>query len=427
VAVLAQRYFKMTRYIFLLFVVLTTTAASVFAQRTDESINLIQKRINFLDHQKDSLLRAMETFKFQKINEDLTKIGLPSISESEEVVYHSAYALVYSEEHEQAKWVAHIILPDVVSGNEGRSNDFRADELIKSGSAVESDYFLKSANPDGSFKYDGFGFDRGHLAPSADFRYSKTAVSESYFYSNMSPQVGDFNRGRWSDLEDALRQYVLRNNTQIYVVTGGVLHAGLKRIDRGTNKVSIPENYFKVAYDPLNERGIAFIMPNKKCDYPVMNYACSIDSVESITGLDFFVGLTRATEDLLEKNYDTQKWVGERESSDVLPLSPESLPRNTFNTVQAQYYMGKNENIKVCGTVVSTKLSSKGNIFLNLDKKFPHQIFTVSIFKDSSVNFSYEPHIWLDGKEVCVTGKVTDFNGTPTMNISSEKFINVRE
>lgn len=416
----------MNKYYVLIGVMLFTTV-QVAAQKIDESIKRIESGIFLLDKQKDSLFNILENYKFQKINEDLSRIGLPSVGESEEIVFHSAYALVYSEEHEQAKWVAHIILPDVIRGNEGRSNDFREDDLIKTGSAVETDYFIKKEKPDGSFEYDGFGFDRGHLAPSADFRYSKKAVSESYYYSNMSPQVGDLNRGRWSDLEDALRQYVLRNNTQIYVVTGGVLHSGLKRIERGTNKVSIPEYYYKVAYDPLNERGIAFMMPNQKCDFPVMSYACSIDSVESVTGLDFFSGLTNDLEENLETKFDPQKWVGERESSDVLPIPAETLPRNTFNTVQAQYYVGKNESIKVCGTVVSTKLSSKGNIFLNLDKKFPHQIFTVSIFKDSTVNFGYDPHIWLEGKEVCVTGKVTDFNGTPTMNITSEKAIRIQE
>lgn len=396
-----------------------------FAQSTEQKISAVENEINALTKRKDSLFVKLEDLKFEKIRQDLDATGLPKLNPGEEVVYHLAYALVYDESYEQAKWVAHIILPDVVKGNEGRTNDFRPDSKIKTGSATEADYFLRVYKPDSTFTYDAFGYDRGHLAPSADFRYSKRALSESYLYSNMSPQVAELNRGRWAELEDAVRQYAIRNNTQVYVVSGGVLKPGLKKIERGINKVSIPEYYFKVALDLTNQRAIGFMMPNKACEYPVMNYACSIDSVEAVTGINFFEKLPDDTEQKLESSFDINKWVGERELGDVLPLKADSLPRNTFNTVQAKLYMGKGENIRVCGTVVSTKLSSKGNIFLNLDKKFPNQIFSITIFKDFTSNFSYEPDKYLAGKTVCVTGKVTNYNGTPSVSITDEKAIEI--
>lgn len=408
--------------IFLLFFPFT-----IAAQNINAKIAEAEKSLALLKKKQDSLLNGIEDLKLQKIREDLAKTGLPKLNPGEEVVYHSAYALVYAEPYEQAKWVAHVVIPDVIQGNEGRSNDFRPDDKIKTGSAVEADYFLRIYKPDSTFAYDAFGYDRGHLAPSADFRYSKKALSESYLYSNMSPQVADLNRGRWAELEDAIRQYVTRNKIQVYVVSGGILKPGLPKIERGVNKVSIPEYYFKVAMDPENHRAIGFVMPNKACEYPVMHYACSIDSIEAITGIDFFPALADDTEGLLESRFDISKWVGERELGDVLPMRADSLPRNSFNTVQAKNYMGKNEDIRVCGTVVSTKLSSKGNIFLNLDKKFPNQIFSITIFKDNAGNFSYQPNIFLEGKTICVTGKVTNFNGTPTVNISNESSIEILE
>ncbi len=398
-----------------------------FSQSVDLQINKAETELAAINEKEDSLLLKIEDLKFVKLHDDLATTGLPKLADKETTVYHTAYALVYSEENEQAKWVAHIVLPDVKRGNEGRSNDFRPDSLITSGSAVEADYFLRLVQPDSSIKYDGFGFDRGHLAPSADFRYSKKALSESYLYSNMSPQVAQLNRGKWAELEDVIRQYVIRNNIQVYVVSGGVLKPGLKKIERGANKVSIPEYYYKVALDLVNKRAIGFIMPNKACEYPVMNYACSIDSVESVIGIDFFPAMEDNEEQKIESSFDVSKWLGEREQGDVLPLKAQDLPRNTFNTVQAQYYVGKNDPIKVCGTVVSTKLSSKGNIFINLDKKFPNQLFTVSIFKDNVPNFSYNPDTFLAGKTICVTGKVTNFNGTPTMNITNEKAITIED
>jgi len=393
----------------------------------DERIGKAQLELVLLNKKEDSLLARLEELKFLKLRIDLEQNALPKVNNGETPVFHTAYALLYDEAYEQAKWVAHIILPDVVRGNEGRTNDFRPDEMIKTGSAVEADYYLKSLQPDSSFKYDGFGYDRGHLAPSADFRYSKKALSESYLYSNMSPQVAAFNRGRWAELEDVIRQYVVRQNRQVYVVSGGVLKPGLKKIERGVNKVSIPEYYYKVALDLDSKRAIGFVMPNQQCDYPIMHYACSIDSIEAITGIDFFAALPDEEENKLESGYDINKWVGERELGDVLPLRADSLPRNTFNSMQAQYYVGKNESIKVCGTVVSTKLSSKGNIFINLDKKFPNQVFSISIFKDQVVNFSYNPDTFLAGKTICVTGKITNFNGTPTMSIGNEKAIEILE
>lgn len=407
-------------FILLLFLPFLGLSQSVPAKIAEAEAALVK-----IERQKDSVLSALEGLKFQQLRIDLNAIGLPKLNPGEEVIDHTAMSLVYDESHEQAKWVAHIVLPDVVRGNEGRTNDFRPDEKIKTGSAVEADYFLRIYNADSTFRYDGFGYDRGHLAPSADFRYSRKALSESYYYSNMSPQVAALNRGRWAETEDVIRSYVIRNNVQVYVVTGGVLQPGLKKIERGVNKVSIPEYYYKVALDYVNKRSIAFIMPNKECEFPVMYYACSIDSVEKVTGIDFFAKLPIEEQSKLESAFDMNKWVGEREVGDVLPLRADSLPRNTFNTMQARNYVGKNENIRVCGTVVSTKLSAKGNIFINLDKKFPNQVFSISIFKDNVPNFSYQPDTFLAGKTICVTGKVTNFNGTPTVSIANEKAIDI--
>ncbi len=397
------------------------------AQTISQQISKAEAELARLKKKEDSIILKLQDYKFQKIHEDLDNTGLPKLQAGETVVYHSAYALVYAEPYEQAKWVAHIILPDVVNGNEGRSNDFRPDDQVSTGSAVEADYFLKSMQADSSFKYDAFGYDRGHLAPSADFRYSKKALSESYLYSNMSPQLAKFNRGRWAELEDLVRQYVVRNKTQLYVVTGPVLKPGLPKIERGVNRVTIPEKYWKVVLDPVNKIAIGFIMPNAAIEEPVMKFVTSIDSVESISGIDFFYKLRDDLENSLEKNIDISKWTAEKEMGDVEPLRADSLPRNTFNSVQAKNYMGRNENIKVCGTVVSTKLSAKGNIFLNLDKRFPNQVFSISIFKDQVPNFSYQPDVYLAGKTICVTGKITNFNGVPSVSITDETAIEILE
>lgn len=390
------------------------------AQPLEAEIEAVNQQLGELARQREALEGQLEGLKLQRIQRDLKAIGLPS----EDYILHSAMALEYAEEHEQARWVAHIILPDVISGSVGRTDDFRPDPLVATGSAVEADYFLKYLRPDSAFDYDGFGYDRGHLAPSADFRWSERALSESFYYSNMSPQLDVFNRGGWAELEALLRAYVSRNpGVQLYVVTGPVLREGLPKIERGVNRVSIPEYFFKVALDLDNGRAIGFILPNKKIDAPMEAYALTADEVEQRTGLDFFRLLPEARQAALESRLDKAAWIPALAGGDVAPLFPPSLPPGHFNTVQAKLYMGKGEEITVCGAVVGARRSRSGNIWLNIDKQFPNQIFSVFIRREDLPNFSYAPDQYLANRKVCFTGKVENFSGTPTMNIEVEEAI----
>ncbi|MEM8901673.1 MAG: DNA/RNA non-specific endonuclease, partial [Bacteroidota bacterium] len=234
------------------------------AQELEVQIAKLTEEVSKSEEYREDLVDQLKELKLKKVQQDLQSYVLPELKAGEEVINHSAMSLVYDEQHEQAKWVAHIILPDIIKGDVGRTNDFRVDPLVKTGSATEVDYFLKYLQEDSTFEYDGYGYDRGHLAPSADFRWSEKALSESYYYSNMSPQLPELNRRIWAELESVIRGYIIaRHKTELYVVTGPVLHDSLPPIQRSINKVSIPEQYFKVIIDLHNQRGIGFILPNK--------------------------------------------------------------------------------------------------------------------------------------------------------------------
>lgn len=401
---------------------------SLLAQDLDTQLESLNAELAKLKAQEEAIISQIEKVKLQRLQVDLNKNGLPRVESGETVIYHSAMSLVYSEKHEQAKWVAHIISPDVIDGKVSRTNDFRSDPKVSTGSADEADYFLKYLQPDSSYKYDGYGYDRGHLAPSADFRWSAGALSESYFYSNMSPQVPEFNRGKWAELEGLIRGYIFRNpTTQLYVVTGPVLKDDLPKVSRSVNGLSLPKLYFKVVLDLNNQKAIAYLMPNQEITAPISSFAVSIDKVEAETGIDFFPALPDELEDKVEQMKVVKDWLPPSEQSDVEPLEAPSLPKNHFNTIQAKRYMGTGETIHVCGTVVSTNLSRNGNVFLNIDKKFPNQIFTATIWKDNLVNFSYEAHKELMGKQVCIKGKVVNFNGTPSISVEKEEQIELYE
>lgn len=420
------KHYVMLRY--LSFFLIFWVVSPVFSQTLEDKAAQVKTELQQIEDQKKKALRKLEAIKFDMIRRDLEQLGLPAILPGNQLVFHSALALEYSENHEQARWVAHIITPDVLVGQVTRSNDFRVDSSITSGSAEEADYFLKYAQADGSFKYDGFGYDRGHLAPSADFRWSQIALSESYLYSNMSPQKAEFNRGAWGQLEDRIRGYLYRHpETQLYVVTGPVLQEGLPVIERGTNKVSIPKYYWKVALDLKNRKAIGFLMPNQTITYPLATFSVPINRIEAETGLDFFNKLPDDLEELLESQNDNKDWLPEIAAGDVEPVYPPSLPPNHFNTVQAKNLAGQNQSCWVCGTVVSARISRSGNVLLNLDKQFPNQVFTVFIRKEHIPNFPFNPDQELKGRVICARGRVIDQDGTPGMFIEGENDLEFRD
>ena len=222
-------------------------------------------------------------------------LAIPYCEDETQIHYYTGFALLYAEEHEQASWVAYLLTDDEVNGTIGRTDNFRSDKHIATGSASLSDYR-------------GSGFDRGHLAPAGDMKWSKDAMSESFYMSNMSPQEPGFNRGIWKKLEEWVRDQA-EFNEEIYVVTGPILTDG--SYDKiGGNGVSVPNQYYKVILDYKEPeiKAIGFILPNAASKLPVSSFAVTVDYVENITGLDFFYLLDDSVEGLLESEVDIKVW-----------------------------------------------------------------------------------------------------------------------
>ncbi|MBI4722685.1 MAG: DNA/RNA non-specific endonuclease [Candidatus Stahlbacteria bacterium] len=213
---------------------------------------------------------------------------LPAYTSQDDIVKHTAYTLKYNEPYEQAEWVAYKLTAERVKGIAKRTDDFRSDPMVKTGSAELSDY--KNS-----------GYDRGHLAPAGDMKWSETAMYESFYMSNMSPQMPGFNRGIWKKLEDQVRDWAVENE-EIYIVTGPILEAGLSTI--GKNKVGVPNYFYKVILDYKKPefKGIGFVLPNQSSQYPLESYTVSIDSVEALTGIDFFPAIPDSLENVIESS-----------------------------------------------------------------------------------------------------------------------------
>ncbi len=220
--------------------------------------------------------------------------GLPAPLSKEQVVVHTGYTLSYNETYEQANWVAYELTSSEAIGLYKRYNRFVPDDKVTTGTADNIDYAHS-------------GFDRGHLAPAADMGWSEQSMRESFYYSNMSPQLPAFNRGIWKRLEIFVRSYALAHHS-LYIVTGPVLMPGLSFI--GPHQVAVPAFFYKVLLDTTHSPGIGigFIVPNKGSSMPLEKYAVSIDEVERMTGIDFFPSLTDDTEVLIESKFDLNKW-----------------------------------------------------------------------------------------------------------------------
>jgi endonuclease G len=409
---------------FLFYSVLLVT--SFYSQSDLEKKQLELKQLRT---KEEVLLQSIEELKLKEIQGIIKSVGLPASDIQFESTIHSAMAIGFNCHYKMAAWTFHVLIPDVSFGNVMRTNDFRPDNSIACPIAVEQDYFIKEEKSDGTLNYYGFGFDRGHLAPSADFRWSKQALSESYYYSNMTPQRKGFNRESWAEVETLLRR-ILDNNPQNYlVITGPILTDTMTVIEKSINKLSIPDYHYKIIADLSSDspKGMAFLMPNRKCELPASEYVVTIDSIQQLTGLDFFPSLTQKMQQVVEKTSDYSAWNAEVNMRDVQPINQQELGEGIYNTSHARLHIA--ENVSVIGKVVSTKFLEKSQAtFLNLDKSFPNQFFTVTIWKDGLRNFSYKPEAELDGKYIIVTGKIElDKNGTPIINVRHEEQIEIME
>ena len=221
-------------------------------------------------------------------------LELPLFSSKEKIVVHTGFTLSYNETHEQANWVAYELTKEETNKTHKRTNKFLKDPKVKSGTAADEDY--KNS-----------GYDRGHLAPAADMGWSAESMAESFYYSNMSPQTPAFNRGIWKNLEELVRSWAIENE-RIYIVTGPILTKGLNVI--GFNQVSVPQYYYKVILDYTEPeiKGIGFIMPNAGSKEELSGFAVSIDSVELLTGIDFFPRLEDEEETIIEKSLCVPCW-----------------------------------------------------------------------------------------------------------------------
>lgn len=213
-------------------------------------------------------------------------LGIPC--QTDQLISRKNLVIGYSHKYRQALWVAYQLNANNLRSKQVRRRDkFMVDPLVK----------VKPIRPK---DYNRSGYDKGHLAPAADMTYSWETMRNSFFMTNISPQIPGCNRGIWKRIENQVRQWALQEETLI-VITGPIFPAKPKLM--GKAKIPVPEAFFKIVLDTTAPmKMIAFIVPNKTSKRRIASFAVSVDKVEELTGFDFFYDLDSELEEFLESN-----------------------------------------------------------------------------------------------------------------------------
>jgi endonuclease G len=251
-------------------------------------------------------------------------IGLPALDEESDVetvpVCHAGYVLAHNSQTKTPDWVIERLSRDVAEGTATRPEvRFRQEPSLP-----ETAPGAKDAD------YSGSGFDRGHQAPSADFKSSTELMADTFFLSNAVPQQGKgFNQDIWRILEALVRDVAIERG-ELYIITGPIyqeestikIGSGdnvcgvsltiepLRNKTIGGSKVAVPAALYKIAYDPFLGRLNAFLLANvdhrghqdgeSDIDY-LEAHRVGLDTIEDLTGWRFFTAFDERTGNVLRR------------------------------------------------------------------------------------------------------------------------------
>lgn len=212
------------------------------------------------------------------------------VSRGGQLIRHLGYTVSYDADYKTPQWVAWTLTRSEAAGTEPRAKKFRPDPMIRGAKAYTTDY--KNS-----------GYDRGHMAPAADMKWSEQAMEESFYMSNVCPQNRNLNRGDWKDLEDKTRDWAQRYGA--VSVAAGPIYTSRRPLRIGANRVAVPDAFFKVLLVnyPRNPQAYGFVFANKAGSHPLTYYQLTVDDVESLAGMDFFPALP----DEIEQRIEAQK------------------------------------------------------------------------------------------------------------------------
>lgn len=345
-----------------------------------------------------------EASKLAFIQSELLQWGTPkmSVAAQETALQKRAYPgylVGFSAEHRQPQWSYHAIERDIFDVCLEREENFFED-LSLTGAARLS-------------QYRSSGFQRGHMAPAADFRWSPKASVASNTLSNIAPQSSELNEGLWAELEISVRHYLQVRDSlgELLVVTGPLLESGLKKL-KDTTGVSIPKKFFKVVVNLKDQQGFAFLMESSaqkadpdQIEAELRKRAMSIESLEKLLRINFFPNFTTAQVKNIESKLDMDEWFAvPGESLGHIPpaITDPRLLTDAFNTAAITPQNLKSKKA-VVGTITKVSVGPSGGVTLFLDD---HRVL-VQVLASDAAKFNNPALKEMLGKVVRVEGTIS--------------------
>jgi endonuclease G len=224
------------------------------------------------------------------VNTDMGQLEIPSMPKGKQgqVIQRTGYTLAYDKKTKTPQWVAWELTKEETKGNHERTDKFLPDPNVEGAKVVTTDYT-------------GSGYDRGHMAPAGDMKWNKKAMEESFYMSNICPQIHHLNTGDWNELEANTRKWARRYGS-VYVTCGPIYNGSRRTQYIGKNRVKVPDAFFKVILiqSPKKTCALGFFFENEAGQRPLNEYLVSIDYLEQTTGIDFFPALPDELENVLE-------------------------------------------------------------------------------------------------------------------------------
>ncbi len=227
---------------------------------------------------------------------DKALLELPAIRNSDVVLVYNGFIINYNTQRLIPNWVAYELTAEEVAGEIPRARGFSMDLDYKGRQAMREDY-------------SNTGWDKGHMAPSADMKWSQTAMNESFYLTNICPQNHDLNGKDWHSLEKYVRDWALKFGS-IWVVCGPYVYANTYGTI-GERNVVVPDGFFKAVLrrDGKDFKSIAFVFENNSNRQPVREAVVSVNDVEALVGFDLFTNLSDKIEEAVEAEASWEEWI----------------------------------------------------------------------------------------------------------------------
>ncbi len=222
----------------------------------------------------------------------LEYVAMPSLVASQEYDY-MGFRVSFNRHNRTPNWVAWELLGSETGGEASRHNKFWQDPNVEGCPTT--------------YDYRNSGYDRGHMCPAAEQKWSDEAMNDCFVMANMCPQDHSLNSGAWNTLENRERNWACRDSA-IVIVAGPIYENGdINTIGGG---VLVPSAFFKVLLAPYLEqpRAIGFVFPNMSAPGNMQNYVMTVDDVETLTGYDFFSALPDDMENEVESKASFREW-----------------------------------------------------------------------------------------------------------------------